>query len=223
MVGSSSIMANSTIALVRYNIDGSLDNTFDNDGIVTTYAFSHGEGTSSKIQNDGKILVGGFGNSGTSNRFALLRYQSNGGLDSTFDTDGIVTTLIGVSCMGLSIALQQDGNIVMAGLSENGSDKDFALARYNNNIGVAITDYLKIEMKVYPNPFSSSAILKTNEILKNATLKVYSIFGEPVKEICNLMGNTIDIYRGNLPSGFYFIQLIQDNKTISSNKFLIKD
>ena len=57
---------------------GSLDNTFDTDGKLTTDIGSYGDdGNSVAIQSDGKILVAGYSYNGTDNDFALVRY--NGG------------------------------------------------------------------------------------------------------------------------------------------------
>jgi uncharacterized delta-60 repeat protein len=122
--------------LARYNTNGSLDNTFDADGIVTT-AFA---GTISDIahcvviQTDGKIVVAGSRHNGSTLDFALARYNTDGSLDNTFDTDGKLTTAIGTSDdIAYSIALQTDGKIVVAGNSDIAGNVDFALARYNTN------------------------------------------------------------------------------------------
>src|SRR5437667_114540 len=57
-----------------------------------------------------------------------------GSLDTGFSFDGKVTTPIGSdSDVALGVAVQADGKIVAAGYSYNGSNKDFALARYNAN------------------------------------------------------------------------------------------
>lgn len=85
------------IALVRYNIDGSLDLSFDTDGKVNTAigVGIHADfGGSIGIQNDGKILVGGRSFNGSNYDFSLVRYNSNGGLDSTFSADGKMTSPI---------------------------------------------------------------------------------------------------------------------------------
>ena len=76
--------------MLRYNSNGSLDTSFDGDGIVLTDfgANNYGIGYSVTTQADGKILV-----AGTSEEdFALVRYNSNGSLDTGFDGDGKVTT-----------------------------------------------------------------------------------------------------------------------------------
>ena len=57
-----------------YSQDGSLDPTFDNDGIVTTSIGSGNDhGNTIRIQSDGKIVVAG--NSG--NNLAIARYNTN--------------------------------------------------------------------------------------------------------------------------------------------------
>ncbi|MBK9763754.1 MAG: hypothetical protein IPO87_10410 [Flavobacteriales bacterium] len=55
-----------------------------------------------------------------------------GSLDNSFSSDGKVTTAFGSGLdFGFSVAVQLDGRIVVAGNTDNGSDRDFALARYN--------------------------------------------------------------------------------------------
>ena len=117
------------------NADGSLDSSFDTDGKVTTAIGSAADGALSvAIQSDGKIVVAGYSNNGSNNDFALARYNTDGSLDTSFDTDGKVTTAIGSAAdYGRSVAIQSDGKIVAAGYSNNGSDNDFALARYNTD------------------------------------------------------------------------------------------
>ncbi|MGW3624911.1 calcium-binding protein [Streptomyces sp. NPDC000880] len=123
-------------ALARYNTDGSLDTTFDTDGKVTT---DFGSGTDDEargvaLQTDGKIVAAGLSNSAGDYDFALARYNTNGSLDTTFDTDGKVTTDFGTSDdQAYGVALQTDGKIVAAGQSDPGGISDFALARYNTN------------------------------------------------------------------------------------------
>jgi uncharacterized delta-60 repeat protein len=120
-------------ALVRYNTDGSLDTSFDGDGKVTTdFGGTNDVGQSVAIQSDGKILVAGVSANGSSVDFALARYNSDGTLDISFDSDGRVTTSFAAgSDAGSSVTLQPDGKIIVAGQSFNGSNTDFAIARYN--------------------------------------------------------------------------------------------
>jgi len=123
------------VALVRYNNDGSLDNSFGSLGMVNTAIASDDDyGASVAIQSDGKIVVAGSANFGSAGGFALVRYNSNGSLDNNFGSGGIVTTAFGnYGASGNSVTIQSDGKIVVAGTSNNGSDDDFALARYNSD------------------------------------------------------------------------------------------
>ena len=122
-------------ALARYNTDGSLDITFDGDGKVTTNFFGFSDEIMGiAIQCDGKIVVAGRAFDGTIDNIALARYNSDGGLDTTFDGDGKVTTnFSGFSAEASSVALQTDGKIVVAGRAANSTGSNFALARYNSD------------------------------------------------------------------------------------------
>lgn len=119
-------------AVVRYQSDGTLDNTFDTDGMATTDLTGNDDQVQSVvIQDDGKILVAGYANNGADNDFALVRYLSDGSLDTSFDTDGIVITDLGQFEAGHAVALQDDGKILVAGMLDDGSDQDVLVIRYN--------------------------------------------------------------------------------------------
>ncbi len=119
-------------AAARYNTDGSLDNSFGTNGKLTTAIGSgNDKGKSLKIQADWSIVLGGTANTGSGNDFALVRYLSDGTLDNTFGTNGKVTTpVMSDNDMGFSLAIQSDWSIVLGGTAFNGTDFDFALARF---------------------------------------------------------------------------------------------
>jgi uncharacterized delta-60 repeat protein len=121
---------NSDFGLVRYNPDGTPNRAFDADGIVTTNFFGKGDQANAvAVQADGKILVAGFATSasGIDSDFALARYNPDGTLDTSFDSDGKVTTDLGTqSDDALALAIQPDGRVVAAGVA----GEDIALARY---------------------------------------------------------------------------------------------
>ena len=137
IVGGSSISpfpsGSQYIALARYNIDGSLDNSFDGDGIVTTNFGGHEHANSVCIQHDGKIVVGGMvGLDLNSNSDpALVRYNDDGTLDLSFNGIGYQVVNFGTGGVVNSIAVQSNGKIVAAGYTLAGSNYNFALARFN--------------------------------------------------------------------------------------------
>jgi len=132
--GSSWTGSQTEFALVRYNTDGSLDTTFNTTGKVTTAIGTGGAAYALAIQADGKLVVAGGANIGTQHEFALVRYDTDGSLDTSFNTTGIVTTAIGsVADFAFALTIQPDGKLVAAGFSQTGTQDELALVRYNTD------------------------------------------------------------------------------------------
>jgi uncharacterized delta-60 repeat protein len=115
---------------------GSLDPSFGSGGTVTTSFGKSTEAAALVIQPDGKIVATGsieIPSSTTTGYFALARYNPDGSLDASFGSRGEVTTSIGARCFGHAVALQPDGKILEAGLSETKAGDAFLLVRYNSN------------------------------------------------------------------------------------------
>lgn len=129
--GYASTAAGTVLAVARYNADGSLDTTFDGDGKVTTSIKAFAFHIRMAAQSDGKIVVAS-GSNNPNFDFQLVRFNSDGSLDASFDGDGIVTTNILGNETAYGIAVQSDGKIVAAG-SSTASATDFAVARYNTD------------------------------------------------------------------------------------------
>ena len=119
--------------------DGDLDTTFGTGGKVTTaVGLGDDEAFSVVLQSDGKIVAAGYSYNGSNYVFAVDRYNIDGSLDTTFDTDGKVTTAIGSGTdRANSVVVQSDGKIVAAGYSNNGTNVDFAVVRYSNAISIS--------------------------------------------------------------------------------------
>ena len=81
----------------------------------------------------------------------------------------------------------------------------------------------KNTFSTFPNPFSTATTLQISDNLKNATLTICNTYGQTVKQINNISGQTVTLYRDNLPSGLYFMHLIAENKIIASDKLIITD
>ena len=122
---------NYDVALVRYNANGTLDATFGTGGKVTTAIGTLDYAYALAVRPDGKLVAAGETFNGSTADFALARYNANGTLDPTFGTNGTVKTAIGTRDDAASaLAIQADGKLVAAGETDNGTNYDFALARY---------------------------------------------------------------------------------------------
>lgn len=75
----------------------------------------------------------------------------------------------------------------------------------------------------YPNPMQAQATLRASHPFHNATLTVCNIYGQVVKRMENLRGQTVDFSRDDLESGLYSVWLLQDGKVISVEKLVIAD
>jgi uncharacterized delta-60 repeat protein len=147
----------STIAVARYNTDGTPDLTFGDGGKETVLGDKITHGIADVVvQPNGKIVfatdfrMGGVGGDAD---FVVFRLNSNGLLDSTFGDErasgraGYIVHGMGGEDVPHAIALQPDGKIIVGG-ERGGSHSSFALARYtrsgrldhNFNIGGKITD-----------------------------------------------------------------------------------
>ncbi|MBI5421529.1 hypothetical protein HZA44_00125 [Candidatus Peregrinibacteria bacterium] len=145
-----------TFNMIRYNTDGSLDTTFDTDGKVSTN-FTGGSETpyAVAIQTDGKIILAGQAHNGVDYDFALARYNTNGSLDTTFDTDGLVTTGFGSQDYCYDIALQTDGKIVAVGTMGSAQ----AVIRYNTDGSLDTTFDGDVTMPGYPGNGKVSTVI----------------------------------------------------------------
>ena len=157
---------NLSFSLARLNPDGSFDNTFGTQGMVTTsYGTDGFEALSGALQTDGKILV--VGNAFTNinlgySQVAIVRYNSDGSLDATFDSDGMVFTQITDSNEDFvkRVRVQPDGKIVVGVQSRINFDREFVLTRYNAN------GALDVE-------FGTNGIVRT--ILPNTNEAIYDL------------------------------------------------
>lgn len=125
----------SSFALARLNTNGTMDNSFDSDGrVITDFGPSQDRAKSMVMQTDGKIVVVGISENNSSD-IALVRYNSNGSPDITFDSDGKLITSIGTyTDDGNALGLQSDGKIIVGGTSSlPGGSNGFALLRYNSD------------------------------------------------------------------------------------------
>lgn len=136
---------NGSIALARFNVDGSPDTSFGTQG---ERLFSFGTATlhvrAMVIQPDGKIVVAGsYQNSGEDQDFLAIRFNADGvNADLGFGTFGMsITDFAGYNDLATSMALGSDGSLYLTGYETSvAGDKDFGLVKLQAN-GVVDTNF----------------------------------------------------------------------------------
>jgi uncharacterized delta-60 repeat protein len=132
LAGYSATTLDHDFSLAGYTSNGTLDSSFGNGGVVAT-DFAGGTDDiayAMTVQSDDKLVVAGRTGEYPEFDFGLIRYSSDGQLDQSFGTGGKVTTNLNSSDYAFAVTLQPKGRIVIAGLSFNGANNDFAVARY---------------------------------------------------------------------------------------------
>jgi len=125
--------------LAQYNTDGSLDTDFGDNGLVITGIISetsNDQAYSVAVQDNGKIILAGWVEIGLAD-FSMYRFNKDGDIDTTFGTNGRVTTDFGATNdKAYSAVIQSDGDIILAGFkypNGGGPGAAMALARYHGD------------------------------------------------------------------------------------------
>ncbi len=157
--------------VVRCNANGSIDNTFDTDGKVSTNVGTESSFAKSLvIQPDGKMVVCGKAKENSFDVLAMVRYNTNGSLDNSFDVDGIVmTNLSPIHVTATAVAIQPDGKIYLSGNSTNTSNADIVLARYAAN-GILDQSFNYSGTLILPFGYGNEG---TNAIISNSNGTAY--------------------------------------------------
>ncbi len=148
------------MTLLRYDSYGDLDPTFGESGIVITDINGRRGKMDLTLQNDGKIILVGPSEVENSHHFTILRFNSNGSLDKSFGNNGVTKTIIGDYSEAESVAIDLNGNIVVAGTTEMGNEQ-FVVAMYDQH-GMLVPD------------FGSDGLVKTS-FIKNSVDRAHSV------------------------------------------------
>jgi uncharacterized delta-60 repeat protein len=225
--------------ILRYLPNGSPDESFGNKGQVFTYYTSNVTIGAVALQADGKIVTGEI--SGTSTRqFQLVRYKSNGFLDSAFGVNGvaILRPQSGFLIELNDLAIQQDKKIVAAGRL---SEASMAVARFDST-GKPDPEFGSAEGYTYFNAPDVYAIAKNVFITAKNKILLTGFYStsDPAKQVAAIQYNqngTVDSsfgengvaaggfsenkYGEDITSGVGLLQ--SDGKIIVSGSFLQND
>jgi uncharacterized delta-60 repeat protein len=163
-------------AVVKYNSNGALDTTFDGDGIfadkVTVSQFG-AKGYDAVLQPDGKLIVVGGGTLFSSHEDNVIaRLNSNGSYDTGFSDDGKIQETWGEDGWNAAVALQPDGQILVAG--RGGQFYLNVLARYTSS-GTLDTTFANSGKVIYSGPgFSVNNLMKRITVLPDGKILTLS-------------------------------------------------
>ncbi len=170
------------LVLSRLKVNGTPDSTFgvkstrtSNYGGLRDYAFNV------LIQPDGKPITAG----NSDGKFGLLRLNTAGNIDATFNSTGKSLTAISsaVNAGIRYIQMEPDGKLMVAGYSYNtDSTGRFILARYHSGYNTSITEIENDNiLKLYPNPVSSTCTLEYALVKEESVrISLYDMTGKLV-------------------------------------------
>lgn len=192
----------------------------DGSGYVKLLEFA-GETNGSKPYStlllNGTFLYGSTYEGGTNNNGTIFKIKPDGtGYEKLLDFNSLTS---GASPFGFLIS----DETFLYGMTETGGANMKGVVFKYQYPGTTDIQTLSDNQKplFYPNPFSFCTTLKTKDILNDATMTIYNMQGQVVKQTNNLTGQTITLYRDNLPNGLYYICLTEENKIIRTNKLII--
>lgn len=153
-------------AMIRYNTDGSLDKNFGDTGKVITSIGKWGVIHALTLDSKGKILAAGQVTFGEYPDFAVLRYNTDGSLDTSFGTGGLFTINFSTQeDVATAIGLQKDGMIVAAGyMTDLKKGNNVALTRIDQD---GQPDYMfgsdaMVELSIPKLSFLSDMVIQTD-------------------------------------------------------------
>lgn len=134
--------------IMRINADGSADNTFGTNGVVSHDPAGDNEyAYAAALQPDGKVLVAGSYIVGwASLKMFVARYNADGSVDNSFGTNGLLPSPSGYTGFLKSLALQNDLKIIAVG-SYFTSIEEF--------VAVRILSCLNLGARIFRKSFST--------------------------------------------------------------------
>lgn len=154
-----------SFAVARFTTDGQLDTGFGTNGFTLTDIVGNQAGANAVVlQPDGKIIAAGGAYTGERNQLVLVRYTTDGQLDSTFGTNGVIirSSDHGASEEASAIAIQPDGKIVVVGVASIEMTRFSLVVRYTVGISVDVAELPEYvsDIRVSPNPVREQTLLQ---------------------------------------------------------------
>lgn len=120
-------------SVARYNSFGVPDTTYGNNGYVAAAYGSSAQASGLALLSNNEAIVAGYGEPVAGTSFAIGLFTTSGTLDTSFNSTGTNTTLIGDGSLAHGVAIDSNGNYVTVGVAVVAGMPEFGLARYTSS------------------------------------------------------------------------------------------
>lgn len=207
--------------IVRYLPDGTLDTTFGNNGISSPYFGPGGESFNDfQILENGRIICIGYAENDSDFKLSIALLESDGSVNESI---GYFETGIGFNDdSGEACLINSEGDLVITGITYNGNDWDYFIAKFNLNQEVKIEEEFEntsTTIQVFPNLIENENYISSHNITSHSVeISLMDLMGNRIKKIekneLDPMGN--NLIKVNLPnhisSGYYILEIEFNNK-----------
>lgn len=199
--------------VARLNTDGSLDTSYGTSGVATARLVDGANYANDMVlQADGKPILMGYTIFQGIIDMAMVRFDTNGNLDPTFNGNGMVSfDNQGREDYGYSIALQADSKIILAGYSYGGGGSEFEIARFLNDETAGTEDFQTADFRLYPNPAREQLTIEMDDASSTYQVEIYDMLGKKVYN--SEIQNKGQINVSSLASGTYLVKLNSNSQT----------
>lgn len=167
----------------RFTDTGVLDTTFNHTGWASLNIQGYDEVSGAGVRESGRILLAGNtwdGSSPATHHLALVQYDTDGSLDSTFGTNGILFTDLPGGESGTCMTIDGSHRVVCVANTDSAGTGLYAVLRYaENSVGFAPGPTVKEASFVYPNPATSVLFLHIGQ-KPGGYLELVDVLGRPV-------------------------------------------
>lgn len=217
-------ITNLDFALARYLPDGTLDSSFGSGGKMTIDLKGPLDNGLYMIrQSDGKFLVCGTNNIIGHNSYVVVRFNADGSIDESFGKKGIASLDVASILPDNTpfFLMQPDGKIVMVHNYKDGTNVNFLVMRFLNDVIIKNDDPSTQNnlLEIYPNPVSDYFNIMIDSKLTESDLKIQivdvqsQVVDQRVFHSSDLKKYTIAYSIKNLIPGVYFLKWVSDEST----------
>jgi uncharacterized delta-60 repeat protein len=223
--GDGKLTGNSEIGIVLFklNADGSLDTSFNDDGIHTFQVFSDSTPRSIHPQEDSGFIISGTGY----NNMYTIKIDANGEQDLSFGTDGAIITPSFEWTGANAGSVIVDNKVLLYGFSgfahcAQTKYKAHLTQYYLPESSLSTDDVSFSTLDAYPNPVVDKLQIPVANGDQDVRLKLFTLSGREVqvRSNRNTSNETVEMDLSQMSSGVYF--LVKEEKGTRQIRKIIK-